>query len=203
MTNVETVPKRSEADGSRLLLTIQKPFPSFPGSRSRCTFHHSGPCPRGALLTQEGAVSSCPAGIFSRCGCAQFVLLLWTSEKSLPLSSPSPFLWDVQDAVRASLFNPPLNSAYIQSPVFAIHPFPCVWLQTCSEGRTLLKALLIRLMVPSQLLHRPQGPRRLPHLVFCPSQCLWRDIRTPGFCPKKGKESLSSVCDAFPDSWKS
>lgn len=30
----------------------------------------------------------------------------------------------MQDAVRASLFNPPLNSAYIQSPVFAIHPFP-------------------------------------------------------------------------------
>lgn len=38
MTSVETVPKCSEADGSRLLLTIQKPFPSFPGSRSRFSF---------------------------------------------------------------------------------------------------------------------------------------------------------------------
>lgn len=85
---------------------------------------------------------------------------------------------------------------------FIRFPYPCVCV-VADLLRVLLKALLIRLMVPSQLLHRPQGPCRLPHLVFCPSQCLWRDIRIPGFCPRKGKESLSSVCDAFPDSWKS
>lgn len=41
---------------------------------------------------------------------------------------------------------------------FIHFPDLCVWLQTCSEGRTPLRVLLIRLMVPIWLLHRPQGP---------------------------------------------
>lgn len=81
MMSVGTVPKRSEADGSRLLLSVQKPFPSFPGSGSRFSF-------------------------------------------------------------------PSLRA----------------WSQECSA-------------------HTERG---LVFLVFCPSLCLWRDIKIPGFCPKKG-----------------